>query len=118
MVQGNADSMSDPTSPVRVGPLTSFARQSPAKLQRSGLRASGIRPHQHGVMVRRLNGVRPRSRFRLRSAAVHKADLGLTPRLSKASAISLYSGRKTWTTTIRVRLIQARGRLGVPLVVR
>ena len=30
-----------------------------------GCAASGIGPHQHRVMVRRLNRVRPRSRFRL-----------------------------------------------------
>ena len=85
------------TSLVRVGLCTSLACQSLAKLLRSGLRASGIGPRQHRVMVRRLNEVRPRSRFRLGSAAVHKINLVFTPRLTKASVISLNFGRETWT---------------------
>jgi Family of unknown function (DUF5681) len=89
------------TSPVRVGLCMSLACQSLAKLLRSGLRVLGIGPRQHRVMVQRLNEVRPRSRFRLGSAAVHKIDLVLTPRLTKASVIFLNFflnfGRETWT---------------------
>jgi hypothetical protein len=111
------------TSLVRVGLCTSLACQSLAKLLRSGLRASGIGPRQHRVMVRRLNEVRPRSRFQLPSAAALKIDLVLTPRLTKASVISLNFGREKWTlkTKIRAPLTQVRAlleALEAPLVAR
>src|SRR6476620_10549551 len=116
------------TSLVRVGLCTSLACQSRAKLLRSGLRASGIGPRQHRAMVRRLNHVRPRSRFQLPSAAAHKLDPVLTLRLTKASVISLNFGRKKWTiktktikTKIRAPLTQVRAlleALEAPLVAR
>ena len=65
---------------------------------------------------------------RLRSAAVHKLDPVLTPRLTKASVVSLNAGREKWTiktktikTKIKAPLTQARPlleALEAPLVVR
>jgi hypothetical protein len=96
---------------------TSFVSLSRAKRLRSGLRALAIGPCKHREMVRGLNEMKPH-REDFRSAAVHKRYLLLTPRLTKASVISLNCGRETWTIKIRVALIQAPAWLGAPLVVQ
>ena len=83
------------TSPVRVGLLTSFACQSPARLLRSGLRALGIGPHQHRVMVSR---VRQRSRSSRQCIKRPRVDTSTY----KSERHFSQRGRETWTTKIKM----------------